>query len=399
MLPRQTMKAQDAVAHTETMPPCPVCGGKTRIFHVGTSVIGGHKCATREESLTAPVFPLDLIYCPDCTTTMYRRIAGADRLLAEIYQKQSSTYALLPKKNPYIADFASRTSALCQSTAGRVLEIGCNDGALLQEFRALGHRPLGIEPSLCFEAVWKARDLEVINGFFDRRLSDTLSGQVFDIIVVRHVLEHIANPQEFIHLVAGLMSPASILVIESPYLPTVLNAGRFENISYAHLNHFTLRSIATMGKNAGLGLVDSRLVETDGGSFVAVLRPGVENREDLLDHVSADKIEEFLKRMHENGARLRRLLDGYEPGQIIGYGTGAKGPHLLSLYQLGDRITEAVDDNAEFHGLFLAGLGTRICSPDRLRDARVRGVLNLAPTHSASIRDRIPKDLDVIEII
>jgi hypothetical protein len=196
-----------------------------------------------------------------------------------------------------------------------------------------------------------------------------------------------------------MMGKHTRLVIESPYLPTVLANNRFENISHAHLNHFTMRALDEICAPLRIGIEAVERVDTDGGSFVATFRKGVITPQAVLDCVSAEQIETFLGRMRANGQRLRQTLQGYGWGEVVGYGAGAKGPFLLSLYALGHMLVSVVDDNPLFHGQYLAGTGTRIVSRSVLDEEMVKAILILAPTHVESIRATLPPGKTVINVI
>jgi len=199
--------------------------------------------------------------------------------------------------------------------------------------------------------------------------------------------------------VAQLMGDKTLLVIESPYLPTVIEKGRFENISYAHLNHFTTRAIDCMCAPLGIGIGSVDLVDTDGGSFVAYLRKGTVTPDGILDSVTGDDLQRFLVRMQQNGDRIRDALSGFSPNEVVGYGAGAKGPFLVSLYELGPMLHAVVDDNVSFHDQYLAGTGTRIVPSSVLEDDAVKAVLILAPTHADSILASLPAGKTAINII
>lgn len=378
---------------------CLACGTSTKMFHVGSAAVGGQKSASYDESVAAKRFDHDLLFCPSCTLTRYAPNAGVDEILDDFYKSQPSTYGLLPPADAYLTSLAKRICEQADSS-GAVLEIGCNDGALLCEFKTKhAHEVIGVEPSRGFQDIWDQRGLSVINGFFSADVIPELQGREIAAIVIRHVLEHIADPVDLLANVAQLMGDKTLLVIESPYLPTVIEKGRFENISYAHLNHFTTRAIDCMCAPLGIGIGSVDLVDTDGGSFVAYLRKGTVTPDGILDSVTGDDLQRFLVRMQQNGDRIRDALSGFSPNEVVGYGAGAKGPFLVSLYELGPMLHAVVDDNVSFHDQYLAGTGTRIVPSSVLEDDAVKAVLILAPTHADSILASLPAGKTAINII
>ena len=378
---------------------CLVCGTPVITFHVGSASVGGRKSATLEESVAAPQFAHDLQFCPSCTFTHYDENPAATEVLDDYYRSHHATYSLLSPANAHLKFLAS-TVCDCAPDDGLILEIGCNDGTLLEEFKkGHGRDVLGIEPSRGFFDLWERRGVEVINDFFSEATVSKLADKNIAAVVIRHALEHIADPVAFLKAVTRVMGENTVLVIESPYLPTVLERGRFESIGIAHLNHFTTRAIDQICAPLGMGIEKFQRVDTDGGSFVAILRKGQVTPEDLIDSVTQDDVQDFIDRMAKNGDRLRRVLGDYESGAVVGYGAGAKGPFLLSLYDLGPMLPAVIDDNPSFHGQYLDGVGTKVVPSSVLEDDTVKAVLILAPTHSDRIEESLPPGKTVINVI
>ena len=80
-----------------------------------------------------------------------------------------------------------------QAKGVRLLEIGSNTGAMLDEYRSMGFEVLGVEPSEELAAV--RPDLPVIIGFFET--APELDGRLFDVVISFHVLEHVESPVRF----------------------------------------------------------------------------------------------------------------------------------------------------------------------------------------------------------
>jgi len=332
--------------------------------------------------------------------TQYVQIPEADRILDKLYSEQHATYSQSEKIGEYVKSFARSLSALDNNKNGIILEIGCNDGSLLSEFKfAYDRDVLGVEPGKSFTECWHKQGIPVVNTYFDEVTANQLTNKKFSIIIIRHVLEHIPDPLYFLSQVARLMDDDTTLVIESPYLLSVIKDGRYENLSYSHLNHFTIRALSTMVGTFGLGISCTRLVDTDGGSFVAEIRRGIQTKIDLLDHMRVSDLKEFLARMMHHGEELKKRLERYLPGEVIGYGAGAKGPHLLSLYDIHRYIPIVVDDNPSYQGKYIAGTGSVIRGSEVLHSDKIKLVVNLAPTHTESIRKRIPDQIELIDVI
>jgi len=68
-----------------------------------------------------------------------------------------------------------------------VVEIGSNDGIMLQNFKEWGIRHLGIEPSANVAEVAKSKGVNTIVEFFDEKLADKIvseNGQLMHLLLL-----------------------------------------------------------------------------------------------------------------------------------------------------------------------------------------------------------------------
>lgn len=380
---------------------CLVCSTQMEKRNFGTAPVGGQKFDTLEESLAAPSLPLDLMFCPKCTMTHYRLVNEADAILDKLYAEQPATYSLLSSVNPYLTELASSLSSAHQlNEKSSVLEIGCNDGELLSIFKeTYGCEVTGVEPGHLFKEAWAERDLNVINSYFDSDIAAQLKSNSYDLIVIRHVLEHIKAPVAFLANVAKLVSPETLLVIESPYLPAIIKKRRFENMSYSHLNYFTTKAVNTIVKTFQLGITTANEVETDGGSIVLSIRRGITTPSELIDSITGGDLDDFMEHQSAHGEHLHSLLKEFSEEEVVGYGAGAKGPHLVALFGLDKYISRVIDDNQAYRGRFIAGTRAQVVSRDEIDFDRIKLVLNLAPTHSEAVRSKLKSTIKMTDIV
>ena len=95
------------------------------------------------------------------------------------------------------------------SGPGRVLDFGCGDGKLLNRMRVRGWDTYGIEPST--DAAFRRH----------RRLIDAPDDRSFDLVAMNHVLEHLIDPLDTLHRLAGSLRDGGILFISTPRLDTL----------------------------------------------------------------------------------------------------------------------------------------------------------------------------------
>lgn len=131
-------------------------------------------------------------------------------------------------------------------TGGRVLDIGCGSGELLDAFRELGWETWGIEPSE--------------RGAFPRHreLSAVPTDASFHVVVLHHVLEHVAKPLDMLRAVAGALREPGIVAVSVPRLDALpLHRDvKYCISSRTHVVSYTRDCMATLFGLAGLAPLD-----------------------------------------------------------------------------------------------------------------------------------------------
>lgn len=181
---------------------------------------------------------------------------------------------------------------------GRVLEIGCGDGAMLRMMQDRGWEALGTE-----------RTDEMARAAMDRHGVRVLVGSVeaipageqFDLIVMFQVLEHLAAPEAVVEACARHLAPGGHLLISVPNFASWQS--RFAGPLWfhldvpRHLNHFSPESISPLLEAAGL------CVEAIG--FAS------------LEHDPYGWVQSVLNRLGLPQNRLTRLLMRFDQPALI----------------------------------------------------------------------------------
>jgi SAM-dependent methyltransferase len=165
---------------------------------------------------------------------------------------------------------------------GRVLEIGSGTGWMLGAFRARGWSAIGSERSVESAAV--SRDASGA-AMFVGDLTAVRPGSTCDLIVMFHVLEHLADPQRALRDAAERLGPGGTLVLGVPNIGSW--QARFAGRHWLHLDvprhlvHFTPDALERALRASGFRMtrIDFRSLEHDPLGWVqaALSRLGFED--------------------------------------------------------------------------------------------------------------------------
>ncbi|QQG43455.1 MAG: class I SAM-dependent methyltransferase [Candidatus Daviesbacteria bacterium] len=96
--------------------------------------------------------------------------------------------------------------------SGKVLEIGCSIGVMLQLLQDRGFTVYGVEMSAGAAKIAAGKGLKVIVDKFENiKFKDN-----FDIIILNHTLEHLENPRRIIKKCFSLLNKGGIIYIDVP---------------------------------------------------------------------------------------------------------------------------------------------------------------------------------------
>lgn len=180
-------------------PICPACGSSaqhavhSRFDHMGSSYV------TKK--------------CADCGSVFYDPLP-----IIDYTTHTESPYAIREyvEQNANIETVANYVAkAIGRRAPGRFLDIGCGYGFSVDfAWRALGWQVLGIEPSTYGRTGRVALQLPIIAGNFPADLPP--DAKTFDVIMSSEVIEHIADPLEFLRAVRAALAPDGTLFLSTP---------------------------------------------------------------------------------------------------------------------------------------------------------------------------------------
>src|SRR6202040_3888647 len=96
--------------------------------------------------------------------------------------------------------------------ASKVVEIGSNDGYLLQYFVKKGISVLGVEPAINVAVAARQRGVETLNRFFSAAVARELAGAgtKADLIVANNVMAQVPELNSFVEGIGILLKPDGV---------------------------------------------------------------------------------------------------------------------------------------------------------------------------------------------
>ena len=160
-----------------------------------------------------------------------------------------------------------------------VLDIGCNDGSLLDFFKIKGCKTVGIEPT---DAALDSKH-STINEYFDKGSAYqvlSLNGKP-DLIVFTNVFAHIEDLPSLINNLKILSHENTKIVIENHYLGAVFKGGQFDTFYHEHPRTYSFRSFDLIAQTLEVNVLDAEFVSRYGGNIRVYLGVGDKKQLDI----------------------------------------------------------------------------------------------------------------------
>jgi novobiocin biosynthesis protein NovU/D-mycarose 3-C-methyltransferase len=327
---------------------------------------------------------ITLLMCANCKFLQLKEIIQSD--IYEEYNFASSHIGLIDKWLKKISSILIKKYNLKNKS---ILEIGSGDGSFLELF-AKTNSVLGIEPSKKLVNTANKKGAISKKAYFNSKFAKKLNKK-FDVIILRHVLEHIADLNEFIKSAVDVLSDDGIIYIESPNAKEIIKTNNYFNIFYEHVNYFTLTSLQRLLKNYLLNLEDYGYNNIHNGSLYGIFskKGKIKNPIDQINSKSIEKFGLNFALMKNQLIKLRTKLKGKIVG---GYGAANK---TFSILNIGDfkinEIKEIFDKNPNLQRKFIPYYNIPIVSPKNILSTNPQLIIVFATAYQEEIIEEIKK--------
>lgn len=318
-------------------------------------------------------FPLELVYCKDCTLLQLAHNPSRHKMYEEHYWYES-------RLNPTIVNdlksvVADALSELAAKKGDIWIDIGANDGTLLSFVPKKIHR-IGIDPAKNLKKSLSQHTDKIIQNYFDK----TKTLPKAKIITAIAMFYDLPNPHAFTKKLKETLAPNGIGIIQLMTLSPMIENTDVGNICHEHIEYYSYKSLVALFESHGLEIYKVKTNSMNGGSYRLFIRHykngslkfkektyTLKNFQNFFKQIERNKKDfiEFTKTCKKNGKK------------IVAYGASTKGNTIIQYYGLDSRsIPAVVDVNPEKIGRFLVKSGIPIV--DKIPDCDYLWVLPYA---------------------
>ena len=277
------------------------------------------------------------------------------KLFNKNYAFMSSTSKNMQK---HFAQVANKIKKKFLKKNSRIMEIGCNDGIFLQNFKKFNH--LGVEPSKNVYQISKSKKLNVVNSFFDKKLIENNKlKNSFDVIFAANVICHIPDITTLFQNIELVLKDNGVFIFEEPYLGDVIEKTSYDQIYDEHFYLFSVSSIKSIIKKLNLEVLNAERISTHGGSVrYYIQKKGARKLSNNLYKVlkyekkikitKIQTIKNFAKKCLKSKKIIINTISRLNKKKIkvYGYGATSKSTTIINFCNLNSKSIEGIFDTS-----------------------------------------------------
>jgi len=286
------------------------------------------------------------------------------------YQNEQANSGPFRAHLDWVADLIGDTMG-----AENLIEVGCGKGTFLNILRERGAAITGFDPT------YEGDDPQITKALFGPDLG--LNGKG---LILRHVLEHIQDPVEFLMQLAQANGGQGLIYIEVPCLDWICNNRAWFDIFYEHVNYFRLSDFHK---------IFDRVVASGncfGGQYLYVVADLASLRTPAYDRQNPVSFpDDFAASL---GA------DATTDHDVV-WGGASKGLIYTMLRQRAGRpVAGIIDINPAKQNKFLAGTGLQVRAPQDLLPglAPQTRILVMNPNYTKEIKAMSDNAFTYVEV-
>ncbi len=371
---------------------CQVCGGSDLTQFLSLGDQPPSDAFLKKEDLEKPeaTYPLDLLFCASCSLVQLGYIVDPDLLFRDYVYTTGSNNALRANFKDLVEN-AVKTYKL--GVGDFVVDIGSNDGTLLENYLAHGVTVLGIDPSSAAELAQK-KGIPTVQDYFNVENAQKVvqkNGRA-RVITATNVFAHVSALDSFMQGVVALLDERGVFISESSYIVDMVEGVQYDSIYHEHLRYYSVRSLVTLFERYGMEIARIEHIQSHGGSLrVFAAKKGAFSISPEIEQLAKDEekkgfyelgtYQAFAERVENIKRELITIVGEFKKkgAHIVGIGAPAKGNTLLNFCGLDTDFIDYLTEKSELKvGLFAPGTHIPVVAESRMLEEQPEAALLLS---------------------
>ena len=355
----------------------------------------------KEELEIENKYPLNLLFCKKCSLVQTDSFIEP-QILFEDYRYISSVGL-----SNHFKEVASILDDGYDVKGKNILEIGCNDGVLLEPLSKLGANVEGVDPAKNIVKLAKDKGLNVYEEYFN---DETFGGEEFkskyDLVLSNNTFAHIPDIQSVVRGIKHVLKPGGDFIFEVHYLQNLIDGKQWDNIYHEHIYYHSITGLDNLFQKYGMTIVDFeeipihsgsiRVTVTKESSYTGIWYPNKPQK--VLDRIELEsKTISNVEYLRSYGEDVRNHITNFnntieelqKNHTIAGYGASGRANMFCNLTDLNSDIVKfIVDESPERCGRYIANTDIPIVDVETLKNSDVDLLIIFAWNYSKMIIEK-----------
>ena len=310
------------------------------------------------ESYNEYFFEMSTAFCSNCCTYQLLEQPDAEMMFHENYAFYSRQSKFMQIHFKSYAEWVI-DNYLDDPDHSFVVEIGSNDGIMLENFATKNIKHLGVDPSANVVAEAIKHGVQSIVSFFGLSSSQNIKSEYgnADAIISANVMCHLPDLNDIAKGAFNLLNDKGVLIFEDPYLGSMFDKVSYDQIYDEHVYIFSALSASNIFERHGFELINLAPQETHGGSMRYVFaKKGARTVEPIVEEILSSELNkgfnlektyiQFKENCEKSKSRLLKILqDAKNAGKsVAGYGATSKSTTILNYCGIGPDLISYISD-------------------------------------------------------
>jgi len=291
-----------------------------------------------------------------------------------------------------------------------VIEIGSNDGIMLENFAKKEIKHLGVDPSANVVEEAKSHGVNSVVDFFGYKSSQNIKTEYgnADAVLAANVMCHLPDLNDIAKGAFNVLKDSGVLIFEDPYLGSMLEKISYDQIYDEHVYIFSALSVQNIFGSNGFELINLMPQDTHGGSMRYVFaKKGAREVQPIVHEIIKNELEnkfdkketylKFKKNCEMSKSRLLKILqDAKRNGKTVaGYGATSKSTTILNYCGIGPDLIDFISDTTPIkQNTFTPGMHIPVKSYEYFKENIPDVIVLFAWNHA---REIIEKEKNIID--
>ena len=289
------MKVRDAKAGK--IKYCQICNSTNleKIVELGFSGLCDSLLTKKDLDSFEKSFPLNLFRCKICQLLQLNYIVDNKEVFHPNYPYKSGITSPLKKYLYNTSSYVIKNFNFSKNPLA--VDIGSNDGTLLEGFKYNNFKVLGVEPTNIAKIANK-KGIKTIQSFFDIYTARNIKKRFIkaEVITGTNIFAHVNKLDSFMRGVKLILNPKNgIFVTESHYAVDIVNELQFDSVYHEHLRFFLLKPLIKLMQMYGFKVIDAVRIPNYGGSIrvTATLNSKIPTNKNVNNILKSEKKKGF----------------------------------------------------------------------------------------------------------